>query len=156
MLPLSPTNAACRLHHAGFVVAHIEDALPGFAQSIHAPWMSEIFHDPIQRVNVAFLGQAPDALPQVELIEPAGANSPVSKFLNTGGGLHHLCYQVSELDAEIKQQKKLGATLVRRPQAAVAFGGRRIAWVYTPQKLLIEFLEEDLFTGQHSGVSDGL
>jgi len=26
----------------------------------------------------------------------------------------------------------------------VAFGGRRIAWVYTPEKLLVEYLERQL------------
>jgi hypothetical protein len=34
--------------------------------------------------------------------------------------------------------------VVKNPLPAVAFGGRRIAWVYTPEKLLVEYLERQL------------
>jgi hypothetical protein len=33
--------------------------------------------------------------------------------------------------------------IVRRPKPAVAFDGRRIAWVLTPENLLVELLEKD-------------
>lgn len=33
--------------------------------------------------------------------------------------------------------------MVRRPAAAVAFSGRRIAWFLTRESLMIEFLEKD-------------
>ena len=34
-----------------------------------------------------------------------------------------------------------GATVIRRPRPALAFGNRRIAWVITAEKLLVEYLE---------------
>ena len=34
-----------------------------------------------------------------------------------------------------------GAIVTRQPMPAVAFGGRRIAWIYTKNRLLIEYLE---------------
>jgi len=34
-----------------------------------------------------------------------------------------------------------GALLARPPKPAVAFAGRSIAWVITPEKLLVELLE---------------
>ena len=78
----------------------------------------------------------------IELVEPAGEDSPVFRFLSErGGGLHHLCYTVGNLDDEIARMKRAGSMAVRRPKPAVAFGGRKIAWMLTPERLLVELLE---------------
>jgi methylmalonyl-CoA/ethylmalonyl-CoA epimerase len=131
-----------RLHHIGFVVADIATAMPGFIRSLAATWDSQIFADPYQKVKVAFLSTRPSE-PQVELVEPDGSDSPVLRFLNEkGGGLHHACYEVRDLEHEVSAFRSRGALIVKRPKPAVAFQGRRIAWVLTPQKFLIELLEE--------------
>jgi methylmalonyl-CoA/ethylmalonyl-CoA epimerase len=130
-----------RLHHVGFVVASIENEMPGFLRSLAAQWNGRIFDDPQQRVKVAFLTTRPED-PQLELVEPAGENSPVFHFLqDRGGGLHHTCYEVGNLDEQLASFRSRGAIIAKRPKPAVAFEGRRIAWVLTPQKLLIELLE---------------
>lgn len=87
------------------------------------------------------MSSANRADPQIELIEPAGEDSPVRSFLSKGGGLHHLCYEVRNLEAQLELSRSQGGKLVRAPMPAVAFDGRRIAWVYAKEKLLIEFLE---------------
>ena len=131
-----------RLHHVGFVVANIETAMPGFLRSLAAEWDGQVFHDPLQKVRVAFLAtRAQD--PAIELVEPAGDGSPVLRFLRErGGGLHHVCYEVADLEEKLVEFRSRGALIVKRPKPAVAFGGRRIAWVITSEKLLIELLEE--------------
>src|SRR4051812_45361894 len=131
-----------RLDHLGFVVANIEAAMPGFIRSMAATWDSQVFADPNQKVKVAFLTTRPgDA--RVELVEPDGDDSPVLRFLNDrGGGLHHACYEVRELEQELSDFRNRGSLIVRRPMPAVAFQGRRIAWVMTPEKFLVELLEE--------------
>jgi methylmalonyl-CoA/ethylmalonyl-CoA epimerase len=131
-----------RLHHVGFVVANIETAMPGFLRSLAAEWDGQVFHDPLQKVRVAFLAtRAQD--PQIELVEPAGDGSPVLRFLQQrGGGLHHVCYEVADLEEELAAFRSRGAAIAKRPLPAVAFGGRRIAWVITSEKLLVELLEE--------------
>jgi methylmalonyl-CoA/ethylmalonyl-CoA epimerase len=131
-----------RLHHVGFVVANIETAMPGFLRSLAAEWDGQVFHDPLQKVRVAFLAtRAQD--PAIELVEPAGDGSPVSRFLQErGGGLHHVCYEVADLEEELAAFRSRGASIAKRPLPAVAFGGRRIAWVITSEKLLVELLEE--------------
>ena len=78
---------------------------------------------------------------QLELIQPMTPDSPVSRFLEKGGGLHHLCYEVRDLFEQIQRMKSQGALLIRSPKPAVAFGGRRIAWMRTRDALLIEYLE---------------
>jgi len=61
--------------------------------------------------------------------------------LSRGGGLHHICYEVDSLDSQVRASRAAGCLVVKNPLPAVAFGGRRIAWVYTPEKLLVEYLE---------------
>ena len=78
---------------------------------------------------------------QMELVEPAGLQSPVRAFLDKGGGLHHFCYEVEDCEAAISSMRSRGSMIVKRPNPAVAFQGRRIAWVLTSEKLLIELLE---------------
>jgi len=132
-----------RFHHAGFIVSSIAQTIDGFQRSLQATWDGRVFEDPIQKVKVAFLSTgAGDA--QIELVEPVGEASPVSRFLALGGGLHHLCYEVDDLDLHLSGMRRRRATIVRKPQPAVAFGGRRIAWVITAEKLLLEFVERRL------------
>jgi methylmalonyl-CoA/ethylmalonyl-CoA epimerase len=92
-------------------------------------------------VRVTFLRGKSVADPLLELVEPAGEESPVVSFLKRGGGLHHLCYQVDSLEKQLKLSRSRGGLVVRAPLPAAAFGGRRIAWVYTKNKLLLEYLE---------------
>ncbi len=111
-----------------------------FALSLSASWDGKISLDPIQRVKVAFLSM-PGTDVQMELVEPAGEQSPVQAFLEKGGGLHHLCYEVEDCDQALSALRQRNAMIVRRPKPAVAFKGRRIAWVVSAEKLLIELLE---------------
>lgn len=134
--------SALRLHHMGFVVADIATAMPAFVRSMAAEWDGKIFEDPLQRAKVAFLTtRAGDA--QIELVQPVGNDSPVRRFLEEkGGGMHHLCFEVGDVEAELAAFRSRGAAIASRPKPAVAFGGRRIAWVITTEKFLVELLEE--------------
>jgi methylmalonyl-CoA/ethylmalonyl-CoA epimerase len=122
------------------VVASIDESAPGFVRALGAKWNREVFKDPIQKVKVTFLSaNAGEA--QIELVEPAGPDAPVRAFLEKGGGLHHLCYEVGSCEAALRALREQRGVIVKRPQPAIAFGGRRIAWGLTAEKLLLEFLE---------------
>jgi methylmalonyl-CoA/ethylmalonyl-CoA epimerase len=129
------------LHHLGFVVASILKVGERFAHSVHAHWDHRIIHDPLQGVSVTFLRPANPDGAQIELVEPSGDNSPVSAFLRSGGGLHHLCYEVDDLEAQLQLVRAEHSMVARQPLPATAFQQRRIAWVVTPDRLLIEYLE---------------
>lgn len=136
-------ESTATFHHIGFVVASIDNSVQGLRQSLEADWDGKIFHDPNQVVKVTFLrGRQPDS-PVVELVEPAGENSPVEPFLKRGGGLHHLCYEVDDLEMQLQLSRTQGGIMVRPPMPAVAFDGRHIAWVYTKNRLLVEYLERN-------------
>jgi methylmalonyl-CoA/ethylmalonyl-CoA epimerase len=130
-----------RLHHIGFVVSSIEKSVKNFSTSLELNWDSKIFEDPNQQVRVTFLQGLSSVDPLIELIEPAGEQSPVLSFLKRGGGLHHLCVQVDNLEEQLRKSRAAGGLITRQPLPAVAFGGRRIAWVFARNKLLIEYLE---------------
>ncbi len=129
------------LHHVGYVVASIEASAPEFARSLAVEWDGRIIHDPLQIVKVSFLPSLAAPLPLIELVEPAGPRSPVRTFAEQGGGLHHLCYEVENLQEALARSTSVADAVVRVPLPAKAFDGRRIAWVRTSQKLLIEYLE---------------
>jgi methylmalonyl-CoA/ethylmalonyl-CoA epimerase len=136
-----------RLHHVGFVVPSISDGVEGFRQSMGADWDTQIFHDPLQKAKVTFLRTLCPSDALIELVEPAGEGSPVLHFLQKGGGLHHLCYEVEDLDAHLIAMRLDGSVIVRRALPAIAFENRRIAWALTRQKLLLEFLERGKLSG---------
>lgn len=129
------------LHHLGFVVPSISTAAEEFSASMSAQWDGQIVHDPIQRVRVAFFSPADTRNPVFELVEPASDVSPVSNFLKKRVGLHHVCYEVDNLESVLREAVAVGFVVVSGPEPAVAFGGRRIAWVCSTSRMLMEFLE---------------
>jgi methylmalonyl-CoA/ethylmalonyl-CoA epimerase len=130
-----------RLHHVGYVLPSIRDGVEPLRRSLGTAWDGVIVHDPLQSVNVAFLPSRDGPGPVVELIEPAGRRSPVRKFAESGGGLHHLCYEVPDLPERIRASQAAGDVVVRVPLPARAFDNRRIVFVRTSGGLLLEFLE---------------
>jgi methylmalonyl-CoA/ethylmalonyl-CoA epimerase len=135
-------HSDARLHHVGFAIRSIKREIVSLGSSLLASWDGEIFHDRVQKVRVTFLKTptATDAL--VELIEPAADDSPIEQFLKKGGGLHHLCYEVPNLETHLQKMQAGGVVVVKPPFSAVAFENRLIAWVVTRQKLLLELLEQ--------------
>ena len=138
------------MNHFGFVVESIEEAAPGMMASMSMDWDNAIIHDPTQRVRVAFLRYSDSTVPAIELVEPVGPDSPVANFLKRGGGLHHVCYEVNDLMLQLRHSRAQGDFVVQRPTPAVAFGGRRIAWVYLGKKLLVEYLERRFVDSSHN------
>lgn len=139
--PLLSQNGV--LHHLGFAVASIVKVAEQFAASTATSWDGEVIHDPLQRVRVSFFSPRDARNPVFELVEPACDVSPVSGFLKRGGGLHHVCYEVDDLESALGEARSARLTIVAAPQPAVAFHGRRIAWVCSRSRLLMELLERE-------------
>jgi len=50
---------------------------------------------------------------RVELLEPLGADTPVGRFLaRRGPGMHHVAYEVADLDATLTELTNAGADLI--------------------------------------------
>ena len=130
-----------RFHHTGYVVPSIADCVAGFQSALSLDWDGVIVHDPLQMVRVTFLPANRSDCTTVELVEPAGPRSPVLKFLESGGGIHHVCFEVEDLKAQLAEARRAGHSIVRVPMPAPAFGGRCIAWIRTSSGVLVEYLQ---------------
>jgi methylmalonyl-CoA/ethylmalonyl-CoA epimerase len=126
-----------RFHHVGVAVRDIRTAAERFCGMCGAVVESEVFHDPQQKVRVQFL-KLGDL--RIELIEPADAPSPLDSMLQRGVSLYQVCLEVGDLDATLACLREARVVLLSPPKPAVAFGGRRVAFVMC-QSLVIELLE---------------
>lgn len=124
-------------HHVGVAVPQIETAAERFRSVFGAIADSPILHDPQQGVYIQFLkfGNA-----KVELLAPAGGNSPVDAMLRRGISIYHVCFEADDFDKRIEDWVKAGAILVSPPKPAVAFDQRRVAFVMC-LGLMVELVE---------------
>jgi len=81
-----------------------------------------------RKVRVAFFSSGNET--RIELLEPLGKDSPVSKFLETRGeGIHHLAVEVDDIESALEGLKRKGVTLVDdKPKVGVE--GKKIAFVH--------------------------
>ncbi len=86
---MSSNQVGERLHLTGFVGESIVAVAESYCRALGGT-SSEVWHDPLQRVRVSFIHSRHAGEPSIELVEPADPASPVQKFLESGGGLHHL------------------------------------------------------------------
>jgi hypothetical protein len=74
-------------------------------------------------ISMAYVGEM-----QLELIQPVAGDSIYSEFLaSTGGGLHHLCWEVDDLDAALVRAKDAGMAAVQTGD--MAGGSIRFAYL---------------------------
>jgi methylmalonyl-CoA/ethylmalonyl-CoA epimerase len=105
-----------RLNHIGIATPSIASSLDLYRTMFGAEPHGPAFDLPAQGVRVCFV-DAPNS--QLELIEPLGDDSPISKFLekNPLGGQHHVCFEVPDIqearaDLEARGARILGETRI--------------------------------------------
>jgi methylmalonyl-CoA/ethylmalonyl-CoA epimerase len=131
-----------KLLHVGVAVPSLEATTESLTALFGYRVVSGPFDDPIQKVKVSFLSQSGTDIAEIELITPLSEDSPVQSMLKKGsGGAYHLCFETSDIEAALEHAKNSGCVIVSPPVPAVAFQGRRIAWIYTPSRQLFEFVE---------------
>lgn len=130
-------------HHLGVAVRDIEKALPIYADLMNYRLYDGPYEDPIQRVKVAFLRREGTHDPVIELVAPGTDDSPVNNYLRKEVGAYHMCFEVHTIEQTLAELRTRGCVLVASPAPAVAFKGRKIAWLFTPTRQLIEVLERE-------------
>lgn len=89
---------------------------------------------------------APQALPEhgvtvvfvnlpntkVELLEPLGDASPIAAFLekNPAGGMHHICYEVTDILAARDQLKASGARVLGSGEPKIGAHGKPVLFLH--------------------------
>jgi methylmalonyl-CoA/ethylmalonyl-CoA epimerase len=100
------------LSHVAIAVPSIASAAETLARKLGL-MVGPIVENVEQGVRLAYvdLGNA-----RLELIEPLRADSPVARFLerNPAGGLHHVSFNVGDLDAALAATAEAGVRMVGR------------------------------------------
>lgn len=98
-----------KINHLGIVVEDIEKALRFWRDALGLP-LDKLEHNETEQVDIAFL---PLASGEVELIAPYNETSGVAKFLaKRGEGLHHVCLEVSDIDAMVARLHAHGVQMI--------------------------------------------
>jgi methylmalonyl-CoA/ethylmalonyl-CoA epimerase len=130
-----------KFNHLGVAVAEIDSALESYETLFGYRLLSGPFEDPTQEATVAFVGTGEEHDVVIEIIAPLTEKSHVARILAKGVAAYHVCYEVEDIDAALAEFREKKCLVVRDPVPAVAYGGRRIAWFYTPTKQLTELVE---------------
>jgi methylmalonyl-CoA/ethylmalonyl-CoA epimerase len=107
------------IHHLGMAVENLDEAVDTYARLFGA----ELEHRqtvPDQGVEAAavLVGDG-----RVELLASLGEETPVGRFLaKRGPGMHHVAYEVSDLEAALATLTDEGAELIDEEPRAGLFG----------------------------------
>jgi methylmalonyl-CoA/ethylmalonyl-CoA epimerase len=130
-----------RIHHVGVLVKDLEEAADNYVRNFGYEIRSDVIHDPTQTAFVRFFAMRGDSC-YLELISPDSPQSMLTNALRKGGGINHVCYKTSDICISVDALRASGCWVLHEPQAAVAFPGRRIAWLMGTDGLLVELVEE--------------
>lgn len=99
-----------KLNHVAIVVPDLEAGSAIYRDTLGAQ-VSEPLALPEHGVITVFV-ELPNT--KIELLYPLGENSPIAKYLekNPGGGVHHVCYEVADIQAAADKMKKAGARVL--------------------------------------------
>jgi methylmalonyl-CoA epimerase len=115
-----------RVDHIGVAVDDLDAALALYGEVLEMP----VAHREVveqQGVEAVLLDVGEN---HVELLRPLGPDTPVGKFLAARGpGLHHVAYQVQDIEAALDRLRDQGVRLIdERPRVGIR--GSLVAFVH--------------------------
>jgi len=139
-----------RLNHVGVAAPDVEAAAKVYAELYGATEATPAKTFEHLGVTVIFV-----TLPnmQIELIEPAGADSPIHKFLekNPKGGQHHMCFEVPDIIAARDAMVERGATVLGTGEPYIGAHGVPVIFVHPKNTggVLVELMQDPaLYDGE--------
>ena len=115
-----------RIDHIGIAVESIDDALKLYEASYEMTLVHrEVVEE--QGVEAVLLDLGEN---HVELLQPLGPDTPVGKYLaKRGAGIHHVAYQVTDIDAELARLRDAGVQLIDQTPR-IGIRGSRVAFCH--------------------------
>ena len=115
-----------KINHIGIAVQSLDAAIPFYRDNLCMAFAG-IEEVPEQKVRVAMLTVGES---KIELLEPTSSESPVAKFLEkNGSGIHHIAYEVADIEAAISKLLADGARMVDETPRNGAHGAH-IAFIH--------------------------
>jgi catechol 2,3-dioxygenase-like lactoylglutathione lyase family enzyme len=125
-----------KIHHTGIIVDSIEKSIAIYNQ-LGYKQTTEIFLDEIQYVRVVFL-ISDDLTQTIELIESRGDMSAIHNFKK---GLHHICYDTSDVQDYVEYFKALKiGKIFTKPIVAPAINNRFVVFALLNNGIFIELI----------------
>ena len=117
-----------RLNHVAIAVPDIAVARATYAGTLGAT-VSEIADQPDHGVQTVFI-ELPNT--KVELLGVLGDASPIKAFLekNPAGGMHHICYEVDDIQAARDQLKAEGARVLGDGNPKIGAHGKPVLFLH--------------------------
>ena len=128
-----------RITHLGIAVRSLDEAIPFYRDTLGLA-LKGIEEVPSYRVRVAFLqiGES-----RIELLEPTSDEGMIAEFLASHGpGVHHVAYEVKDLEAAIRTCEARGVQMIDRAPRPGAHGAR-VAFIHpeSAQSVLTELCQ---------------
>ena len=127
-----------KINHIAIAVKDVEESLK-FWRDAMGLQVDHIEDVPSQKSEVVFI---PVGDCEVELVKPTSEDTGVAKFIDErGGGMHHLCFEVDNIDEMLVQMKEKGVRLIN--EEALELPGRKMAFVHpkSTNGVLVELYE---------------
>jgi methylmalonyl-CoA epimerase len=123
---MDPKPPQKRIDHIAVAVQSLDEALKFYQDALGLRCIGiETVEE--QGVRVAKLDAGNT---HIELLEPLSENTPVGKFLaSRGQGLHHICFEVDDINSELGQLKRKEMRLIDE-SPKIGAGGAHIAFVH--------------------------
>ena len=127
-----------RIDHIGYAVKNIDKAKK--SMEILGYTFDDTVEDKDRNINIAF-GEMDGY--RVELVAPISEESPVDMHLSKIGPTpYHICYKSTDIEDDIERLKSNRFKVSIPLAPAVAFGGKRVVFLYSLSVGLIEIVEE--------------
>ncbi len=130
-----------KIDHICFAVKNIKEGISYWESVFGYTQMTEVVLNSLQKVKVAFLCKRDSIM--VKLIEPREDNLSLVNFVNRGGGFHHLCFRVDNMEELILEVKEKGLIMLVPPQPGEAFNNHNIAFLLARYGTNVELIDTD-------------
>ena len=130
-----------KIDHICFAVKNLGEGIAYWKNVFGYRQMTEVVKNSLQKVNVVFMCKEESVL--VKLIEPVEDNQSLINFVNRGGGFHHLCFRVDNMENQLSELKEKGLLMLVPPQPGEAFNNHDIAFMLARYGLNVELIDTD-------------
>lgn len=122
------TTMIGRLNHVAIAVPDLTAAADQYRDTLGAK-VGAPQDEPDHGVTVVFI-ELPNT--KIELLYPLGENSPINGFLekNPSGGIHHICYEVEDIEASARQLIEKGARVLGGGRPKIGAHGKPVLFLH--------------------------
>ncbi len=114
-----------KINHIAIAVPDIETALSFWRDALGLQ-IDHIEDVPSQQATVVFI---PVGDSEVELVKPTSSETGVARFIaERGGGMHHLCFEVDNIEEMLATLKEKGIRLIN--ESPLELPGRKMAFIH--------------------------